>query len=263
VIDLHTHILPDVDDGVRTEDEAVEFARAAEADGVETIVATPHCKEAVWENDLEKVLRDLEKLRSRLTAEGVAVEVLPGAEVHLCSELVERVADGRAPTLGNNGKTLLLELSLNQPPVELENLVFQLKLAGILPLFAHPERIRFFQDDVRRYESVVRLGAFGQITTGSITGLFGETAQEFSEELLRKGLVQVIASDAHNLRGRPPILRPAVAAAADLVGAEFAERMVREAPRAFLDGVEPTMPEIETRRAARGGSFLSRLFRRR
>jgi protein-tyrosine phosphatase len=261
MIDLHTHILPGVDDGVRTEDEAVEFARVSWGDGVKTIVATPHCREGFFVNVRQDVLAGVERLRRRLASEGIGVEILPGAEVHLCPDLPERVRDGRAPTLGDNGRTLLLELSLSQYPVELENLVFQLKLAGIDVLFAHPERIRYFQDDVKRYEALVHLGSYGQITTGSILGDFGSVAQEFSEELLRRGLVHVLASDAHNVAGRPPLFTPALDALAGLVGEARARCMADGAPRALMAGLEPELPPIEGRGAG-GGSFLSRWFGR-
>jgi protein-tyrosine phosphatase len=262
MIDLHTHILPGVDDGVRTEEEAVEFARMAHADGVRLIVATPHCKEGYWLNDREKVLAGVASLRASLEREQVPLQIEPGAEVHLCPDLVERVADGRAPTIADNGKTLLLELSLSQYPVELENLIFQLKLAGIEPLFAHPERIRYFQDDATRFESAVRLGAYGQITTGSITGIFGREVQEYSEELLSKGLVQVLASDAHNVRGRKPVLSEALRAMAALIGEERALAMCHEGPLAMIEGREPQLPEAEGRKSGRL-SLLARLFRRK
>jgi protein-tyrosine phosphatase len=255
VIDLHTHILPGIDDGVETEDEAVEFARCAARDGVQVIVATPHCREGVFVNDRPSVLDGVARLRKRLAREGVGVTIEPGAEVHLCPDLVERVRDGRAPTLGDNGRTLLLELSLSQYPVELENVVFQLRLAGIDTVFAHPERIRFFQDDVRRYEAVVRLGAYGQVTTGSILGQFGRTARDFSVELLRKGLVHVVASDAHNVRGRPPTLTTAVSAAERVVGQRRARSMVQDVPAALLAGREPEVPPVETQADGRSGLF--------
>jgi len=260
MIDLHTHILPGIDDGVKTEDEAVEFARVAAADGVEVIVATPHCKEGSWVNERQGVLDAVARLARRLDAEGVAVRLEPGAEVHLCPDLVQRVADGRAPTLADNGRTLLLELSLSQYPVELENLVFQLKLAGLSVLFAHPERIRYFRDDVRRYESVVRMGAYGQMTTGSVMGVFGEEVRDFSEEILRKGLCHVLASDAHNVRGRPPVLGPALAALTPWVGDERARAMTTSVPRALLDGREPEIPPVDAS-AARRRTWLGRLFR--
>jgi protein-tyrosine phosphatase len=259
MIDLHTHILPGIDDGLESEDEAVEFARMAAGDGIETIVATPHCKDGSWENNREGILEKVARLRSRLEQEQIAVELLPGGEVHIAPELVERVKDGRAPTLADNGKTLLLELSLSQYPVELENLIFELKLAGLQVLMAHPERIKFFQEDPTRYEAIVRIGAYGQITTGSILGTFGTRAKEYSEELLSKGLVHVIASDAHNTQRRPPLLSGCVDAVTPWVGREYAEAMTREFPRALLDGVTPRIPPLEPERRPRR-SFFSRLF---
>jgi protein-tyrosine phosphatase len=260
-IDIHTHILPSVDDGVQTEDEAVEFARVAVEDGTKLLVATPHCKEGTWFNDRAAVLAGVERLRQRLDQEQIPLQIEPGAEVHLAPDLVERVRDGRAPTLGDNGKTLLLELSLTQYPVELENLVFQLKLAGIVTVFAHPERVRYFQDDIARYEAVVHLGAYGQITSGSVTGLFGNTVREFTRELASKGLAHVLASDSHNLRGRPPLLSQALRALEPIVGAERAAAMCTTVPRALLDAREPELPALQSGGEARR-SFFSRLFGR-
>ena len=261
MIDIHSHILPGIDDGVKTEDDAVEFARMAENDGVKRIVATPHCKEGFYFNDRPTVLREVEKLRIRLDAEGLRIRVEPGAEVHICPDLVQRVADGRAPTLMDNGRTLLLELSLSQYPVELENLVFELKLAGLEVVFAHPERIRYFQDDIRRYEAVIRQGALGQITSGSVLGVFGEDVADLSEELMTKGLVHMLASDAHNVRGRPPVLSEAVEACADWVGSARAFAMVREAPQELLEGRTPELPPVDSPHS-RGGGFFSRIFGR-
>ncbi len=244
MIDLHTHILPGVDDGVETEDEAVEFARVARGDGIRIIVATPHCKDGSYVNERPVVLAGVARLRERLSSEGVDVEVLPGAEIHVCADLIQRVQDRQFATLGDNGKTVLLELSLTQYPVNLTNLVFQMKLAGLDVVFAHPERIRYFQDDVRRYEEVVRLGSWGQLTTGSVTGTFGAEVREFSRELLRRDLVHVLATDAHNLRGRPPLFSPALAVIAAWVGEARARAMVEEAPRALLAGRAPELPPL-------------------
>lgn len=263
MIDLHTHIIPGVDDGVESDDQALAFARLAVEDGIRTVVATPHCNEGSWFNDREAVLAGVARLRELLARAGIPLRVEPGAEVRLCPELAQRVRDGRAPTLGDNGKTLLLELSLTQHPVGLDNLVFQLKLAGVETVFAHPERIRYFQDDVRRYEEVVRLGACGQVTAGSVLGVFGGTVREFSEELLRKGLVHVLASDAHDLQSRAPRLAAARRAVARLIGEARASAMCEDAPRALLDGRVPEMPALAEERPSRRSPLLSRLFRRR
>ena len=262
MIDIHTHILPGIDDWVQTEEEAIAFARMAVEDGITGMVATPHCKEGSYENDLPMVLEKIASLRAVLESHQIPLELIPGAEVHICPDLVDRIRDGRAPTLANNGKTLLLELSLTQPPpVELENLVFQLKLAGILPIFAHPEWIQYFRDDVSRYKEMIRLGAWGQITAGSVLGTFGGSARKFSEELIRGGLIHVLASDAHNVRGRPPRLREAATVIAGWVGDEAAERMVTSTPQSLLDGRDPQIPAVEeVRHEHRKRSFLSRIF---
>ena len=259
MIDLHTHILPGVDDGVPTMEAALDFARMASETGTRTIVATPHYRDGFYMNPRAEVLAGVSELKARLEAAAIPVEVLPGAEVHVCTDLIERVKSGHAPTLADNGRTVLFELSMSQYPVELENLIFQMRLAGLQVLFAHPERIRYFQEDIRRYEAVLRLGAFGQITTGSVLGVFGEGIEEFSEELLRKGLVHVLASDAHNTRGRPPVLKDAVAKIASWVGEEPAFKMATEYPRAFLDGRDPEIPPPV---APPKRSGLSRWFRR-
>jgi len=261
VIDLHTHILPGVDDGVKTMDDAVAFARVAADDGVRTIVATPHYRDGFFLNARPEVLAGVAALNARLEAEGVAVSVLPGAEVHVSADIIERVKSGQAPTLADNGRTVLFELSMSQYPIDLENLVFQMRLAGLQVLFAHPERIRYFQDDVSRFEAVVRLGAFGQITTGSVTGTFGDDVVAFSEELARKRLVHVVASDAHNTRGRPPVLSSSKARLGDWMGEAFARRMTDESPRAFVAGVDPELPDLPEP-TARRRSLASRLFRR-
>jgi protein-tyrosine phosphatase len=261
MIDIHSHILPGIDDGVRTMEEALAFARMAVDGGTKTLVATPHCKEGFYFNDKPIVMEQVGLLKAELEKHSIPLQLIPGAEVHICPELVQRIQDGRAPTLGDNGKTLLLELSLSQYPVELANLVFQLKLAGILPVFAHPERIRFFQDDITRYEEVIRLGAWGQITTGSVLGTFGSTTREFSEELIRKGLIHVLASDSHNIKGRPPGLREGVTAVAALVGEDQAVRMVTSTPESLLAGMEPEIPDLELARpSGKKRSIFSRFF---
>ncbi len=242
MIDLHTHILPGIDDGVKTEDEAVEFARVAAADGIRTLVATPHCRDGFYANDRTAVLDGVAALRRRLASEGVGLEVVPGAEVHVAPDLVARVRDGRAPTLGDNGRTVLFELSMSQYPVELERTLFDLRVAGLVVLIAHPERIRYFQDDLARYEALIRQGAYGQITTGSILGQFGDDVRELSEDLLRRRLVHCIASDSHNVRGRPPVLSRAREAAAAWVGADWAEAMTDAVPAALLRGESPEVP---------------------
>lgn len=257
MIDLHTHILPGVDDGSKTVEDAVAFARLAVEDGTRKIVATPHCKEGFYFNTRAEIIPAVESLQKTLDREKLNLELIPGAEVHLAPDLVQRVKDGRAPTLADNGKTLLLELSLTQPQVELPEIVFQLKLAGLVVLFAHPERIKFFSDDISRYERLIEQGAYGQLTTSALTGRFGANAQKFGETLLKRGLVHVLASDGHNVSGRSPEMSPGLEVAASLVGERYAEAMVTDAPQAILEGRAPELPPIERPKKK---SFFGKMF---
>jgi protein-tyrosine phosphatase len=261
VIDLHTHILPGVDDGVKTMEDAVAFARVAAEDGVRTIVATPHYREGFFLNARPEVLAGVAALNARLAAESIPIHVLPGAEVHISADIVERIKSGHAPTLADNGRTVLFELSMTQYPLDLENVVFRMRLAGLQVLFAHPERIRYFQDDVGRYEAVIRLGSWGQLTTGSVTGVFGPEVEEFAQELARKRLVHVVASDAHNTRGRPPVLSKSLPRLGAWMGDDLAARMVDEFPDAFIKGLDPEFP-APAEATLRKRGFVSRLFRR-
>jgi protein-tyrosine phosphatase len=119
--------------------------------------------------------------------------------------------------------------------------------------------VRYFQDDPTRWEEMVRMGAWGQITSGSIVGRFGSETREFSEQLLRKGQVHVLASDAHNLRGRPPMLSEALGVVSGLVGDTRARSMVEDVPRALLDGVRPEIPPLDVP-SKKKRSFLGRWF---
>jgi len=123
-------------------------------------------------------------------------------------------------------------------PIHVDETIFQLRLQGLTPVMAHPERVAYYLEDFDRVEASVRLGALTQVTGASVAGKFGSKAQEFSHRMLKRNLVHVLASDAHDVRHRPPALSDAVSAAARLVGPEAARRFVEENPRAILEGRE-------------------------
>lgn len=252
MIDLHAHPIAAIDDGVQTEDEAVEFCRIAAADGITTLVATPHIREGMFPNRRAGILEALERLRARLQSEGVDLRLAPGAEVYLEPDLSARVRSGEYLTLNDGGRYLLLELPGRHLPAGIEDMVYRLRLDGLTPVIAHPERIYAFQEDPRRFARLIELGALGQLTGGSLLGHFGSRAQEAAFSMLRDGLAHVLASDAHNTGLRAPRLSRAVEEAAALVGAEAARQMVEGTPRAILQGEEIETPSEPTA-ARRGG----------
>jgi len=244
VIDLHNHLLPGIDDGARKLEETLEFLRIARQDGVRTVVATPHMKPGVYDNTRQTILERVAMVREAArgdSAEGV--ELLPGAEVYFTADLTARARAGELMTVGDRGRYLLLELPYQQVPMHVDDTIFQLKLLGITPIMAHPERVAYYLEDIRRVEASVRLGALTQVTGASITGRFGRKARDFANEMLSRNLVHVLASDSHDVRYRPPVLAEAMRVASGAVGDELARRMVEDTPRAILEGREVELPD--------------------
>ena len=164
MIDLHTHPIAAIDDGVQSQDEAVELCRIAVADGITTLAATPHIREGMFPNRRSGILEGVQALRRRLEEEKVPLRLVPGAEVYLEPEIGARARAGEYLTLNDGGRYLLLELPTRHLPAGIEDAVYRLRLEGLTPLLAHPERIIPFQEDPGRYARLLELGALGQVT---------------------------------------------------------------------------------------------------
>ncbi|HHL38940.1 MAG TPA: capsular biosynthesis protein [Deltaproteobacteria bacterium] len=239
MIDLHAHILPDMDDGPDDWDEALAMCRAAMDDGITRLAATVHTNDGVYDNDARKIAARVGELEGRMKAAGGfdGIEIMIGAEAGISPDLADRVRDGSIPTI--NGKNhLLVELPFNSMPLRLEETLFALRANGILPILAHPERNRVVQDSPAALERIVRAGALVQVTASSLEGTFGKGAARCAERLLRAGLVHNIATDAHSTGGRPPVLSGAFRRAKRLIGERGARMLVEEIPAMIADGVE-------------------------
>lgn len=235
MIDIHAHLLPGIDDGPGSLEEAVAMCRAAAADGCTALVATPHQRHGLWWNgDPER----LEELRASVAAElGGAVRLLLGAEVRIGEGLVEaleRWPHGGATSLAGS-RYLLVEFSRSQPDPDPAGLVHELVVAGWRPVLAHPEEIEWLADDLPAIEHLVSLGATLQVTGASLTGGYGRRMLERAQTLLDRGLVHFLASDAHDLAVRPPGLAAAAREVARRWGEAVAELLTVVNPQAVLD----------------------------
>jgi protein-tyrosine phosphatase len=239
VIDLHTHILPALDDGARTLDESLTMVRIAIADGITCLVATPHDPGGVsdYPNQVRARVSDLEVA---LHEEGIELQLVMGSELYAVPDLVDRLRTGRALTLGSS-RYFLLEFPLTDLPIFATQLVFAARVAGLVPIVAHPARTAAIQSDPDRLYELVERGVLGQITSGSLTGVFGPRVQVTARALVEHNLVHLIASDAHGTRHRAPRLSEAVAVARDIVGEELAQAMVTTRPQAILSDQSLTL----------------------
>ncbi len=243
MIDLHCHILPGVDDGASTLEDALAMCRLAAADGCEAMVATPHQRRDPWWNDDLERLRELAgQLQERVReAIGDGFQVLLGGEIHADREIlseVERLAEmGKTPggtILPLAGSHyLLIELDRWGGVDEAVHLIHEITVAGWRPILAHPELIPWLDPDLLAH--LVQLGATAQVTAMSVTGDFGRRPMQDSHRMIEAGLVHFLASDAHDTRRRPPGLRRACLMIEGRWGNELARRLTIDNPRAVVE----------------------------
>lgn len=243
MIDIHTHLAPGLDDGAGNEAEALELARLARADGITTIIATPHIREGGFDNDAQSISRAVRRLRKLVEAAVLGVQIVEGSEVFLSPDLVEKYQQGAYPTLGKSNYALVEFPLLGVPPYA-GDVLFRLCVAGFTPILAHPERnLTVAQEPSLIYELVSK-GVLVQVNAGCLNGHFGSKVRASAKLLLSHNLVHFIGSDAHSIR-RPPLLSEAVAMAANLVGREKALRLVEGNPGRILEGGEIAVEEPE------------------
>lgn len=245
MIDLHSHILPGIDDGARSLEIAVAMCRLAAADGCEAIVATPHQRRGGWWNcDAER----LAELRLALQhAVGDEIAIHGGGEVHVDSQLladISRLPESGIQSLAGS-RYLLVEFDAAGEAREAIELVHELSVAGWNPVLAHPEMVPWLADDPGLVARLVELGATTQVTAMSLTGDFGRRPEADAHRLLDAGLVHFVASDSHDLYRRPPGLRRAHRILAARWGEEAARRLVADNPRAVLAN-QPLVPANAT-----------------
>lgn len=246
MIDLHCHILPGLDDGPKTLDEALLLGERLIAQGVTTVVATPHRLHLQFpECPMEKVTALRETLQQRLDGR---LRLCAGAEVRLVPELKELLH--RRDLFLNGSRYLLLEFPHDVVPHGIEHLVFNLTSRGVIPIIAHPERNRAFIEQPERLAELIRLGCYAQCDAPSLVGDYGRRIKKTVLAWIGQGLVQIIASDAHGVKARPPKLDLAVAEVEKTYGTDIARALVRDNPQAVVDDDEiPFILELTAARS--------------
>ena len=248
MIDLHSHVLPGVDDGPRTLDESLGILRAAAEDGITRIAATPHVR-ADHPTSPETMERGVEALNDAARTAGIAIEVLTGGELDL--EVAAGLDDATLARfgLGGNPRVLLLECPYTGWPLDLRDFAFRLEMRGFSVVLAHPERNPDVAADPELLRPLVDAGMLVQLTAGSVDGRLGANAKRTSRTLLDTELAHLIASDAH----APQVRAAGMAAAAVAVGDEALARWLTEdVPAAVVAGAaRPARPKHVSRRGWR------------
>jgi protein-tyrosine phosphatase len=241
MIDLHSHVLPGIDDGPETIEGSLALARAAAAAGTRVLVATPHVSWS-YPNDAETIAKLVKELNARLHAEGVLLEVRAGAEIAMTRLVDIRSEELSRLSLGG-GPWLLVEPPFSPTVTGLQPLLFDLQRQGHEILIAHPERCPAFHREPEMLEEFVREGILTSVTAGSLVGRFSNEVRRFALMMAREGWIHNVTSDTHDPVKRPP----GVLAELRQAGLEPLEDwLVEKVPAAILSGEQiPPRPEVE------------------
>jgi protein-tyrosine phosphatase len=240
MIDLHCHMLPGIDDGATDVAVSLEMARLAVADGVTVTACTPHIYPGLYDNNAQGIKQGVLSLRQSFVDAGIPLKLTYGADAHIGPDLLDGLKTGRVPTL-NGGRYFLLEPTHHVHPPRFKETVFDIIVAGYVPVVTHPERLTWIDD--KHYETfheLVQQGAWMQVTSGALVGKFGKKARYWAEKFVGDGITHIIASDGHTTGRRAPTMSEGRDVVSKLVGAEEAAACTEGRPRAILLNAPPT-----------------------
>jgi len=196
VVDLHSHIIPGIDDGAETLEQSIELIKELKNIGYKKLIMTPHIMVDVYRNSEDDVAKRLENLKYEVAKRGIDIELEASAEYYLDEGFLEHL--DVPPTL-IGGKYLLFETSYMAKPINLEDLIFEITSRGYIPILAHPERYRYIQDLKREYQKIKDLGVLFQLDINSIGGFYGKDAKKKALYLIELGIIDFVGSDTHNM----------------------------------------------------------------
>ncbi|MDZ7760729.1 MAG: CpsB/CapC family capsule biosynthesis tyrosine phosphatase [Desulfovermiculus sp.] len=243
MIDIHCHILPKLDDGPTTEDEALDMARIAVDDGITDIVCTPHHLPGLYPTRSESIKAAVRSLQDLLDSAGIALTLHPGMEIHVSAADPEDLHQGKLLSLNNHGTAVLIEFPHQFVPQNMDTLFWTFLSRGIQPVLAHVERYPGLLSNPSPLEKWVHMGIMTQVTASSLLGRFGPDVEDFAWRLIESNLAHVLATDAHSPDFRRPQMREASAVAENRLGLDVALNLVLHRPRDLIQGRSIDLPD--------------------
>jgi protein-tyrosine phosphatase len=243
MIDIHCHPLPGVDDGAKSFEQAVQMCQMAARDGITHLVATPHCN---YQYNFDPAVNQA-KLTELKSAVGEKPKLLLGCDFHLSYDNIRMLVDNHTHYTVNGTSYVLVEFGEFFNPEQIDRVFYDVECAGLTPILTHPERNPTFQRKPDLLYRWISRGCLCQVTAKSYTGGFGSTAKRFAEEWLERNWIHVFASDAHDVKYRPPILSRCRKKLAQAQGEEAAARLLEKNPEAIINGrpLPPAPPPID------------------
>jgi protein-tyrosine phosphatase len=250
MIDLHSHILPGIDDGAADIPVSVAMAKAFVADGVSVVACTPHILPGLYHNTGPQIRQAVAGLQSVLDQQDVKLRLVTGADNHIVGDFVAGIEAGRLLTLADS-RYVLVEPPHHVAPARMDEFFFGILMAGYVPILTHPERLTWIATQYSTIQKLIQSGVWMQITCGSLTGGFGRTPLYWAERMLDEGCVHVLASDAHDISRRPTCMSRARELAAKRVGETEAQNLVDVRPHGVISNAAPSaLPSLPGPRPA-------------
>ena len=259
MIDIHCHILPEVDDGSRSLNESIEMAMIAKEQGITKIVNTSHYHPDFRYKKGEELLKELEDFNNVLKENMIDIEVLIGNEIYYTKDLIKEIDELDFYTL-NNSRYILIELPPTNFPKDLCNIVYKLKEKNYIPVFAHVERYREVQENPELIYEVINAGAIIQVNSHSILGKSGKELQKVCNTLLNRNMVHVVGTDAHSSKRRTPIFLDAYKYVSEKYSKEMADDLFIKNNNAIINNEALNLPKPYKEEQKKKG-FLKKLFK--
>ncbi|RFF32494.1 protein-tyrosine phosphatase [Wenzhouxiangella sediminis] len=260
MVDIHGHWLPGVDDGAKSLEMSLRMARIAVDDGITTALATPHHLNGIYKTGAERVREEVAALRSEFARAGIELDLLPGSECHLVPELPRELAEGRAMTVADRGKAVLVELPVHSIPVGASTILEEILGLGLSPIIVHPERNSELARKPDRLAEWVEMGCLAQVTARSCIGKFGDLARDASKEMVTRGMIHFVASDTHRDRRRVPDMSYGRSVIEKWTNSEVGKLLAETYPRDLVLGRELELGALDEALPKRRRGWLRKMF---
>jgi Capsular polysaccharide biosynthesis protein len=235
IIDVHCHIIPNVDDGVETFEECRELLKMEYAQGVRTIIATPHFRRTMFETPLDKILQQYEEVKVIAKEIETGIEIILACEYYSDLEMVDNLNAKARPTIGGTA-FVLVEFHESVEFTLMRERLYELICNGYEPIVAHIERYKILVENIAYVEELVSLGAKMQLNAESIVGLDGWKIKRFCKKIMKEDYLYVVGSDAHGIRKRPPCMGRCAVYIEKKMGRDYAQKIMIENPQNMLLG---------------------------
>lgn len=234
MIDIHSHILPYMDDGSKDMEMSLKIAKIYVENGINRVIATPHYMDGVKYKSNEELRIGLEALKKELARAGIPLEVYPGNEAYIKPDLIKDLEEKRVSTL-NDSRYVLVELPMNEIPIYVEDLIYNLLVKGYVPIIAHPERYTKICEDPNILYKYISMGALAQLNLPSLEGFYGSRVKNTAEAILKHNMIHFVGTDSHSNRYRSPNVAESLNRLYDLVGDEYFELLTEKNQESVLN----------------------------